>query len=107
MDTLVERRKRGDLLMAYRVFSREDNVDPSTWFQTLEPTRGAVTRRHDGYKRVEIPVCHGEIRRNFWSVRVCEPWNSLPDSVKMAESVNCFKNSVDELKGWGGQKTRR
>ena len=43
----------------------------------------------------------GEIRRNFWSVRVTEPWNSLPNLVKRVETVNCFKNALDNLQGRG------
>ena len=38
-----------------------------------------------------------DVRRNFWSQRVTEPWNSLPDKVKHAENVNSFKNGVDSL----------
>ena len=110
LDTLEERRLRGDLLQAYRVFSGKDNVDPSTWFTTLGPEEGAVqavTRRQTGYQNVETPLWDKEPRRYFWSVRVCDPWNNLPDGVKKAESINCFKNAIDNLNGWGGQKPRR
>ena len=104
MDTLVERRKRGDLVTAYKVHSGKDNIDPATWFKTFEPAGGAVTRRQAGYQNMETPQWRGEARKNFWSVRVCEPWNSLPDKVKKLETVNGFKNSVDNIKGWGGHK---
>ena len=36
-----------------------------------------------------------EIRKNFWSVRVASKWNQLPDAVKSAKTVNCFKNGLD------------
>ena len=108
LDSLEERRKRGDLLMAYRVFSGEVNVDPSTWFTpAIHIGPGLVTRRQDGYQNVIVPQWNGEIRRNFWSVRVCDPWNDLPDSVKMVESMDSFKNSVDNLRGWGRQPNRQ
>ena len=48
----------------------------------------------------------GEIRRNFWSKRVIDPWNNLPSEVKEAESLNNFKNAIDNLhfKVTGGQR---
>ena len=68
---------------------------------------GATTRRQAGFWNVEEKDWGGEIRRNFWSVRVIEPWNGLPDSIKKQETLNGFKNSVDNLFGWGGQQRRR
>ena len=53
LDTLEERRKRGDLLMAYRVFSGKDNMDPSTWFKNFGPGEGVVTRRQGGHLNVD------------------------------------------------------
>ena len=98
--------RRGDLLQTYRVLTSKDNVDPSTWFQLYQPKEGEVTTRQTGgYLNVAPQQWKGEIRRNFWSVRVVEPWNSLPDIVKKAESLNCFKNSLDNLQG-RGRKTR-
>ena len=40
-------------------------------------------------------------------MRVIEPWNALPDSIKKQETVNGFKNAVDNFFGWGGQKKGR
>ena len=37
MDTLEERRKRGDLVQAYRLLSGKDNIFPFTWFQLCQP----------------------------------------------------------------------
>ena len=107
LNSLVERRKRGDLIQAYRVFSGHVKVDPSTWFQRSAQGLGpARTRVQRGFWNVEAPNWKGEIRHNFWSVRVCDPWNALPDSLKMVESVNAFKNGLDELRGWGKQQQR-
>jgi ribonuclease P/MRP protein subunit RPP40 len=102
MDTLEERRKRGDLVQAYRVISGKDNVSPATWFQFCQPRDGEVsTRQTTGHLNVIPKQGKGEIRRNFWSVRVTEPWNSLPNMVKSVETVNCFKNALDNLQGRG------
>ena len=42
--------------------------------------------------------CNSDIRRNFFSKRVVEPWNTLPSSVKNAADVNSFKNLYDSWK---------
>ena len=34
---------------------------------------------------------HREFRKNFFTVRITDEWNSLPDSVKEARNVTCFK----------------
>ena len=102
LDSLEQRRMRGDLIQTYKVFSGKDNVKPATWFKMSGPLEGAVTtRRQDSFLNVDTPEWNGEMRRNFWSVRVCDPWNALPDSVKRAETTNEFKNSLDNLRGWG------
>ena len=69
LDSLAERRKRGDLIQAYKVFSGHDNVDPATWFKRSIPVdrqvqlvldrptvEGAVTtRRQGGFWNVDKP----------------------------------------------------
>ena len=108
LDSLEERRKRGDLIQAYRVFSGHDRVKPATWFKRSAPVEGAVTtRRQGGFWNVDTPKWNGEVRRNFWSVRVYDPWNALPDTVKMSETMNGFKNSLDENRGWGRWQLRQ
>ena len=46
---------------------------------------------------LERGEARGEIRRNFWSQRVVDPWNSLPDSVKESVLIDTFKNCIDNL----------
>ena len=96
MDTLEERRNRGDLLQAYKVLTKKDNVSAETWFQLCQPRDGEVsTRQTTGFLNVVPQKGKGEIRNNFWSVRVAEPWNALPDCVKKMETLNGFKNALD------------
>ena len=99
MDSLEERR-RGDLLQAYKVLKEKDNVSPATWFQLCQPREVEVsTRQITGFLNGVPQRGKGEIRNNFWSVRVIEPWNALPDSVKRVESLNWFKNVLDNIQG--------
>ena len=106
MVTLETRRLRGDLLQAYRVMNGVDDVDPSKWFNKVQERNGAMSTRHTrGAFNVERGQGNGEVRRNFWSQRVCGPWNNLPDEVKAAKSLNDFKNGLDNIreKSNGGQ----
>ena len=102
LDLLEDRRKRGDLLQAYRVLTSKDNVEASTWFQLCQAKEGVVTSRQTaGYINVVPLMWNGETRCNFWSVRVVEIWNSLQDIVKQADTLNSFKHSLDNFQGRG------
>ena len=104
MITLEARRKRGDLLQAYRTINGVNDVDSSQWFQMVQPRAGASaenpgwTRNSSGGLNVERETLgRNEFRRSFWSQRVIEPWNNLPNAVKEAETLNVFKNGIDNM----------
>ena len=42
------------------------------------------------------------IRKNAFPIRVAEPWNSLPETVVQAKSLNAFKNHLDQY--WSYQE---
>ena len=102
MVTLEARRRRGDLLQAYRVLNEVDDVDPSLWFTMAKHREDGpaseATRQTAGFMNVKRGEGHYELRRNFWSQRVTDPWNKLPDEVKQAETLNAFKNGIDNLR---------
>ena len=101
MVTLVERRRRGDLLQAYRVFNGVDNVDPGIWFSSAQVREGATaTRQTSGFMNVTRGEGRIEIRENVWSQRVIDPWNNLPNQVKESET---FNNNL-HFKVTGGQR---
>jgi hypothetical protein len=106
LESLEERRKRGDLIQAYRVLSGKADVDPNIWFTMYQPAEDTVrTRQAGGHLNLVPQQWKGEVRQNFWSMRLVETWNKLPSSVKMASTVNEFKNSLDNLNE--GQRIRR
>ena len=67
MVTLETRRKRGDLIQAYKVLSGKDDVDSSTWFSRPE-SGGPSTRATSGWLNVQRNEGGLDIRKNFWSV---------------------------------------
>ena len=51
--------------------------------------RGNSLKMFNGRARLEV-------RKHFFSQRVLEAWNKLPDEVVKAESVSKFKNRLDK-----------
>ena len=87
-------------------------MDPSLWF-TMAKRRDeipAATRYTAGFMNISTGEGRTDLRKNFWSQRVGDPWNKLPDEVKQAETLNAFKNGIDNLRqkqtnmGPGGQR---
>ena len=87
---LTERRTRGDLIQQYKF---HQSIDEINWHSppTILPPRGG----HRAYYTKEL-VRNCEERYNFFSNRIVSTWNSLPDSVALAESVNSFKSRLDK-----------
>ena len=99
MITLEARRQRGDMLEMFKIMTGKENVDSSIWFEKMEDHRGSgmSTRNSSGLYNVQQYACNSDLRRNFFSQRVCTAWNALPDHVKASTSVNMFKNKYDEM----------
>ena len=100
--TLEERRTRGDLIESYKILTGKYNVSLDTWFCLSKEKVGAAnTRTSTGYlSLVNPPAPRLDIRRNFFSHRVVNTWNTLPDHVKMASTTNQFKNLYDIHTGY-------
>ena len=58
---------------------------------------GPATREHS--LKLEKRDCKSRIRANFFGYRVVNVWNSLPEDVVAASSVNCLKGRLDSLFG--------
>jgi ribonuclease P/MRP protein subunit RPP40 len=105
LTTLEDRRERGDLIQAYKILTGKEMVNYQTWFQmceAMDDMRG--TRLRGGIYNVERMEGRLEVRKNYWSVRVANKWNMLPDMIKSAKTVNAFKNGLDN---WTEKEKRR
>ena len=104
MRTLEDRRIRGDLIETFKIITGKSNVVPETWFTfaSSNTTDDSVrTRATTGYLNlVQPPIPKTEIRKNFFSNRVVDHWNQLPDHVKMSQKTNDFKNALDRHCGY-------
>jgi len=60
-------------------------VTSSSVWPTVTNTRGHTTK-------IYKPWCHLDLRRSFFSYRVIDRWNELPQSVIDSGTINTFKN---------------
>ena len=89
MPTLQFRRLRTDMIQAYKIFNGYENID--TIFFTVDSD--LYIRRHP-FKLKKIrgnTVTHISI----FSYRTVNDWSSLPSSVVLSNSVNCFKSRLN------------
>ena len=100
LTTLKQRRERGDMIQTYKIVNGVDDVEPSTWFTFLADERERSTRStyqvgEDGSLSSKLTLKPGRwnlnVRKHFFSNRVVEQWNSLPEFLKCAGSVVEFK----------------
>ena len=91
MDTLEKRRMDQDMIQAFKILKEVDDVDKTTWFTTME-NRPQRTRAAVGGHNLEGQLSRLELRRNFFSQRVVDMWNALPNRTKSAKTVQEFKN---------------
>ena len=94
LPTLRFRRIRGDLIEAYKMLTGVYEAEACPLF---EMHRGRETRSHS-LKLMNAQVLTRE-RRNFFTERIVDVWNSLPSDIVEANSVNSFKNKVDKYFG--------
>jgi hypothetical protein len=93
LTSLEDRRARGDLIEVYKTMTGKNKTDPSVFFklQGINRTRGHSLKLEKVRSRLEI-------RRNFFSQRVINNWNALPQEVVESTSVNTFKNRYDKYR---------
>jgi len=90
--SLEKRRIRGDLIQVFKIMKGIDKIDYKKFFEVSTSGR---TRGHS--LKLLKKRSNGELRRNFFSQRVVDVWNGLPQYVVDADSVNCFKNRLDKF----------
>lgn len=92
LHSLHYRRRRGDMILVYMLMNGSVDLRKEDFFRT--PPVG-TTRGHP--MKVAKPRATSRPRRNNWSTRTVNDWNSLPVHVIQATSLNQFKNRLDEF----------
>ena len=90
LPSLQYRRRRGDMITMFGIMHGRVGIRREDFFG--EP-RAAQTRGHQ--LKVAKPQSISRMRINHFSTRVINDWNSLPEEVVCAPSLNAFKNRLD------------
>ena len=90
LTSLELRRIRGDLIQVFKIVNGLDGLSFDYFFDFSNVTTNRGHRLKLRGKR-----CRLDVRKYFFSQRVINEWNSLPEDVVLAKSVNAFKNGLD------------
>ena len=87
---LEERRERGDLIEVFKILKGHTRIDPALFWEVREARNGARLVK-------DLAVNGRRQRQSFFSYRVVQKWNLLPVELKMAPSIDSFKNRLDDI----------
>ena len=90
--SLYCRREHGDLIETFKILNQKLLIDSTKLF-TLSPIN--FTRGHNF--KLSKPRSRLLVKSKFFTDRIINQWNSLPYSVINAQSVNDFKNKLDNF----------
>lgn len=91
LPSLQYRRRRGDMISMFNMMHRRIGLDKENFFSK---PRAAQTRGHP--LKVAKLQASTRTRINHFTTRVVNDWNSLPEDVVCAPSVNAFKHRLDK-----------
>jgi ribonucleases P/MRP protein subunit RPP40 len=94
LQSLEDRRKRGDMIQVWKILNKHDNLSWNDFFQRHEQNF-QQTRAGADNLNLKKPRFWSEVRRNSFSIRVIDSWNLLPRNIKSAGTLNQFKNLYD------------
>jgi hypothetical protein len=91
LTTLATRRLRGDLIQIFKIMKGFDSI------HLLRNPLSHNTRTRGHCYKLSVEFCKHDARSYFLLNRVHHVWNSLPDTIIMATSINEFKNKLDDI----------
>ena len=90
LTTLEVRRIRGDLIEVYKILNGFENID---WKLLFTRAKYDGTRGHS--MKLEKKAFRLDIRKYFFTQRVIDYWNALPQTAIDAKNVNEFKGKLE------------
>ena len=95
LPSLRYRRLRGDMVETYKIVS---GIYDKRVTKDLLPTHTSTQHQTRGHSRkLAKNRSRLDIRKHYFTNKVVEDWNSLPDSVVTAKNVKIFENRLDKL----------
>ena len=95
--SLEKRRHMMDMVNTYKIVRGVDNVKSDVWFNLVGDNPTRQTRQTNCRYNIHRSEFRGEVRRNFFSIRVIDNWNKLPDELKLSNNVNTFKTKIKQM----------
>ena len=90
--SLERRRFRGDLIEVFKIVKGFNKLTAENYFSQVTENR---TRGHRW--KLKKGIFRTEGRRSFFTERVVNHWNRLPDRVVEAETIGSFKSRLDAV----------
>ena len=94
---LETRRARGDLILAHSIFLKGEQT------QYFIPNNNVILRGH--CHKMFKKHTRTRVRQNFFTSRVVNHWNNLPEEIVTATTRDAFKRSLDQHLGLGIHKS--
>jgi len=94
--TLEERSNCADLIEVFKLSPGNTALSLESFFVM---DTGSRIRGHS--VKLRKPHCYKDIRKYFFSLRVINRWNSLPDEVVLSSSINSFKSHLQRIREAG------
>ena len=94
LQSLEDRRVRGDQIETFKYLHGYNDTDPHRLFSFVRDRHAKDTRSYASDNLVPEKT-NLNIRKYFYANRVIGVWNDLPAEVKDSVSVNSFKNNYD------------
>ena len=91
---LSNRRLYLDLVETFKIIHGITRIDRSDIFELVRDRQRRATRSNDCPLNIIVKRCSLDIRRNFFSNRVADPWNKLPADMKECHSLSMFKTNL-------------
>jgi len=90
--SLKKRRLRGDLINAYKYLEGGYQEDGARLFSVVPSNRTRSNGHKLKHRKFQL-----NMRKNFFPLRVMEPWNRLPRGVVESPSLEIFKTRLDAV----------
>ena len=93
LTSLVERRRRGDLIEVFKIMHGFDDLDRSQFFTLKSEVHEHRTTGHSLciYRK---PV-KNMIRSGFFDIRIINDWNALSNDIVNCRTLSSFKTELD------------
>ena len=92
LTTLEDRRRRGDLIEQFKIMNDMSILDKNELF-TFVKDRHNIDTRNSSQDLLVPEKVRLNVRKDFFTCRVINDWNQLPDYIRNSTTVNEFKNN--------------